>query len=200
LAVRPFARRVNLEYLDAFAPRVPLPCGAAADIGVEGAPDHAGFILRLPDPHREVPFGSCLPLLPSSLSIISGMGKGYAHIAMEDLTADAELTGGALYHQFGGEKGVLEAVIAQINAEASEQWRAVVEQAETPWDGLVKESVAWVELTLEPEIRRIVLLDSPAVLGDPSRWASQSTCLASTKRSIEMLVEQNVIKPVDPRR
>ncbi|MFC7557320.1 TetR/AcrR family transcriptional regulator [Pseudoroseomonas wenyumeiae] len=116
---------------------------------------------------------------------------------MEDLTADAELTRGALYHHFGGKKGLLEAVIAQIDAEASGRLRAVVEQAATPWDGFVEECIAWVELALEPEIRRIVLLDGPAVLGDPSRWASQSACLASTKRSIEALIEQNVIKPVD---
>ena len=37
----------------------------------------------------------------------------------------------------------------------------------------------------------------PAVLGDPSRWASQSACLASTKRSIEALVEGKVMRPVD---
>lgn len=123
--------------------------------------------------------------------------KGYAETAMEDLTADAELTRGALYHHFGGKKGLLEAVIAQIDEEASERLQAIVEQAETPWDGFVEESVAWVELAREPEIRRIVLLDGPAVLGDSSRWASQSACLASTKRSIQALIDQGVIKDVD---
>jgi AcrR family transcriptional regulator len=123
--------------------------------------------------------------------------KGFAATASEDLTADAELTRGALYHHFGGKKGLLEAVIAQIDAESSRRLQAVVEQAATPWDGFVEESVAWVELALEPEIRRIVLLDGPAVLGDPSRWASQSACLASTKRSIETLIDQGVMRPVD---
>ncbi len=123
--------------------------------------------------------------------------KGFAATALEDLTADADLTRGALYHHFGGKKGLLVAVIAQIDAESSARLQAVVQQAATLWDGFVEESVAWVELALEPEVRRIVLLDGPAVLGDPSRWASQSACLASTKRSIDALVDQKVMKPVD---
>ncbi|WP_202444697.1 TetR/AcrR family transcriptional regulator [Schauerella aestuarii] len=123
--------------------------------------------------------------------------KGYADTATEDLTADADLTRGALYHHFGGKKGLLEAVIAQIDAESALRLQAIVDQAATPWDGFVEESVAWIELALEPEIQRIVLLDGPAVLGDPTRWASQSACLASTKRSIETLIDQKVIKPVD---
>lgn len=123
--------------------------------------------------------------------------KGYAETAMEDLTADAELTRGALYHHFGGKKGLLEAVIAQIDEESSLRLRAVVEQASTPWEGFVEESVEWIKLALEPEIQRIVLLDGPAVLGDPARAASQSACLLSTMHSIQTLIDQNVIKPVD---
>ncbi len=123
--------------------------------------------------------------------------KGYAETAMEDLTADAELTRGALYHHFGGKKGLLEAVIAQIDEESSAHLRAVVEQASTPWEGFVEESVEWIKLALNPEIQRIVLLDGPAVLGDPARTASQSACLASTMRSIQALIDQNVVKPVD---
>jgi len=123
--------------------------------------------------------------------------KGYADTATEDLTADADLTRGALYHHFGGKKGLLEAVIAQIDAESAARLQAIVDHAATPWDGFVEESVAWIELALEPEIQRIVLLDGPAVLGDPTRWSSQSACLASTKRSIETLIDQKVIKPVD---
>jgi AcrR family transcriptional regulator len=123
--------------------------------------------------------------------------KGYANTAMEDLTADAELTRGALYHHFGGKKGLLEAVIAQIDEESSARLRAVVEQASTPWEGFVEESVEWIRLALEPEIQRIVLLDGPAVLGEPARTASHSACLVSTMHSIQGLIDQKIVKPVD---
>lgn len=125
--------------------------------------------------------------------------KGYAETSMEDLTADAELTRGALYHHFGGKKGLLEAVIAQIDEESLARLRLVTDRASTPWEGFVEESVEWIKLALEPEIQRIVLLDGPAVLGDPARAASYSACLVSTMNTIQALIDSNVIKPVDAR-
>jgi AcrR family transcriptional regulator len=124
--------------------------------------------------------------------------KGYADTAMEDLTADAALTRGALYHHFGGKKGLLAAVIAQIDAETSQRLKDILEKAPTLWDGFVEENVAWVKLALEPEVRRIVLLDGPAVLGDHGRWPSRSACLADTRDSIALLIDQGIVKPIDP--
>jgi hypothetical protein len=42
-----------------------------------------------------------------------------------------------------------------------------------------------------------VLLDGPAVLGDPSQWPSQSSCLQSTKLTVEKLISQGTLKPID---
>ena len=42
---------------------------------------------------------------------------GYAEASMDDFTAAAGLTRGALYHHFGDKKGLLQAVIAEIDAE-----------------------------------------------------------------------------------
>lgn len=124
--------------------------------------------------------------------------KGYAETAMEDLTAAAGLTRGALYHHFGGKKGLLEAVIDQIDAEMAERLRIVIEAAPTVWDGFVAENVTWLELSLEPEIRRIVLLDGPAALGDRERWGTGSACHLSTSRTVQSLIADGVIAPVDP--
>ena len=38
---------------------------------------------------------------------------GYAAASMDDFTAEAGLTRGALYHHFGDKKGLLQAVIAR---------------------------------------------------------------------------------------
>lgn len=48
-----------------------------------------------------------------------------------------------------------------------------------------------------PEVQRIVLLDGPAVLGDPSQWPSQNNCLQMTIRTIDKLIEEGTIKPVN---
>ncbi len=50
---------------------------------------------------------------------------------------------------------------------------------------------------LNPEVQRIVLLDGPAVLGDPSQWPSQNSCLQATKQTVERLIAQGALKRVD---
>jgi len=122
--------------------------------------------------------------------------KGYAAASMDELTAEAGLTRGALYHNFGDKKGLLQAVIDQIDAEMLVRMRAAGQGA-TLWDAFVQEGVAYVEMALEPEIQRIMLLDGPAVLGDPSRWPNQTACLRTTALAVQQLIDGGIVKPVD---
>ena len=124
--------------------------------------------------------------------------KGYAASSMDDLTAAAGLTRGALYHNFGDKKGLLQAVIDQIDTEMLERTRAASSRAETLWLGFMTEGVAYIEMALEPEIQRIMLLDGPAVLGDPSQWPNQTACLRTTTQIIQQLIDNGTVKPVDP--
>ncbi|HCD2994412.1 TPA: helix-turn-helix transcriptional regulator [Enterobacter hormaechei] len=95
--------------------------------------------------------------------------KGYAAASMDELTASVGLTRGALYHNFNDKKGLL------------------------------AEGIAYIKMALVPEVQRIVLLDGPAVLGDPAQWPSQNSCLESTRQTIEKMMECNVIKKMDAR-
>lgn len=123
--------------------------------------------------------------------------KGYSAASMDDLTAEAGLTRGALYHNFGDKKGLLQAVVDQIDAEMVARMRAAREAAGSLWQGFMDEGVAYIEMALEPEIQRIMLLDGPAVLGDPSQWPNQNACLATSTRTMERLIEEGTAKPVD---
>ncbi|MBY6264102.1 TetR/AcrR family transcriptional regulator [Azospirillum sp. 412522] len=123
--------------------------------------------------------------------------KGYAAASMDDLTAEAGLTRGALYHNFGDKRGLLQAVVDQIDAEMAARARAVGARAANDWDGLLAEGVAYIEMALDPEVQRIVLLDGPAFLGDPSQWPSQNSCLQATLETVTALIAQGTVKPVD---
>ncbi len=123
--------------------------------------------------------------------------KGYAAASMDELTAEAGLTRGALYHNFGDKRGLLQAVIDQIDAEMLARMHAVADRADSPWQGLLDESIAYMDMAVEPEIQRIMLLDGPAVLGDPSQWPNQTACLRRTTEVIQALVEEGVVAPVD---
>jgi len=125
--------------------------------------------------------------------------QGYAEASMDELTAAAGLTRGALYHHFGGKQGLLEAVIAQIDAEMAGRLAAVTAAAPTRWEGLVAENIGYIELALEPEVQRIMLRDGPAVLGDPATWPGALACIASIRRHIEQLQADGVVRgEIDP--
>ncbi|MDF0497831.1 TetR/AcrR family transcriptional regulator [Bradyrhizobium yuanmingense] len=123
--------------------------------------------------------------------------QGYADASMDEITAAVGLTRGALYHNFDDKKGLLWAVVEQIDGEMAERLRIVREQAPSPWLGLLAEGSAYIEMALEPEIQRIMLLDGPAVLGDPSKWPGENACLDITMRTIRALIEEGIVKPVD---
>ena len=123
--------------------------------------------------------------------------KGYAGTSMDDLTAAAGLTRGALYHNFGDKRGLLAAVVEEVDREMAAAAMAEAEhRGGSEWDKLLAEGAAYIKAARDPEISRIVLLDGPAVLGDPSQWPSQNACLAATMRSLEALAAQGAIKPV----
>ncbi|ANK90157.1 MULTISPECIES: TetR/AcrR family transcriptional regulator [Rhizobium] len=123
--------------------------------------------------------------------------KGYAAASMDELTAEAGLTRGALYHNFGDKRGLLAAVVDQIDTEMASRAKEIGARASDDWQGLLAEGAAYIEMALDPEVQRIVLLDGPAVLGDPSQWPSQSSCLQATRQTIERLIVQGALKPVD---
>ena len=120
--------------------------------------------------------------------------RGYADASMDDFTAEAGLTRGALYHHFGDKKGLFEAVVREMDAEMAERLKTLSAAAPTRWDGFVDENVGYVEMALEPEVQRIVLRDGPAVLGDPSAWPGADGCIASLRASLEQLQADGVVK------
>ncbi len=123
--------------------------------------------------------------------------KGYSAASMDELTAEVGLTRGALYHNFGDKRGLLAAVVDQIDSEMASRAQEIGARAGNDWQGLLAEGTAYIEMALDPEVQRIVLLDGPAVLGDPSQWPSQSSCLQVTKRAVERLIAQGTLKPLD---
>lgn len=123
--------------------------------------------------------------------------KGFSGASMDELTAEVGLTRGALYHNFGDKKGLLQAVVDQIDSEMAARAHAIGSKKDSLWEGLLAEGAAYIEMALEPEVQRIVLLDGPAVLGDPSLWPSQNHCLKTTTKAVTTLIAEGVMKPVD---
>jgi len=123
--------------------------------------------------------------------------KGFAAASMDELTASVGLTRGALYHNFGDKQGLLAAVVAQVDGEMAARAKAAAAGIGDDWERLLAEGIAYIELALDAEVQRIVLLDGPAFLGDPSRWPSQNGCLEATCQAVKQMIERGIMKPVD---
>ena len=123
--------------------------------------------------------------------------KGFAAASMDELTASVGLTRGALYHNFGDKKGLLAAVVAQVDGEMAQQAKAAASGVSDPWEKLVAEGIAYIRMAMDAEVQRIVLRDGPAFLGDPSQWPSQNSCLEATRETITRLIDSGIMKPVD---
>lgn len=118
--------------------------------------------------------------------------RGYADTSMDDLTAQASLTRGALYHHFGDKKGLLVAVVAQIDTEMDARLQAISDDAGDAWEGFRNRCRAYLEMAQEPEIQRIVLRDARAVLGPPSP-REQRHCITSMQKLLEQLMQRGIV-------
>jgi len=123
--------------------------------------------------------------------------RGYASTSMDDLTAQASLTRGALYYHFADKKGLLSAVVEQLDAEMDERLQAITNNAVNVWDGFRDRCRAYLEMALEPQIQQIVLRDAKAVLGGTSLEA-QHHCVASMQHLIRHLIHLGIVADVNP--
>lgn len=122
---------------------------------------------------------------------------GYAEASMDDFTAEAGLTRGALYHHFGDKQGLLRAVIEEIDREMTERLAEIAARAPTRWQGVVDEWIAYIEMALEPETQRIMFRDGPAILGDIFQWPSAAGCITTLKESLDHLKADGVLADID---
>jgi AcrR family transcriptional regulator len=87
--------------------------------------------------------------------------RGYAGVGTPEIAAAAGLTRGAMYHQFAGKRDLFAATLETVEAELTQRIVARV----SPEDPLKTAVIAWLDACEEPEVRQIILLDGPVVLG-----------------------------------
>lgn len=91
---------------------------------------------------------------------------GYAEARTEEIVASAGLTRGALYHHFGNKQGLFVAVLEVIHLEVAEQInRAGLGSTGGAIEALRAGFHAYLDTTLDESVRRILLVDGPAVIG-----------------------------------
>ena len=93
--------------------------------------------------------------------------RGYAAVGTEEIAEAAGVTRGAMYHQYADKAALFRAVIETVETELMQRLTETVVAAApaSPAAALRVAADAWLEVATEPEVRRLVLLDGPVVLG-----------------------------------
>jgi len=101
---------------------------------------------------------------------------GYGEVGTEAIVAAAGASRGALYHQFADKIDLFAAVFEAVEGDAMARIGAAMTAAGVtdPVKLLRIGAATWLDVCTEPEIRRIVLVEAPAVLGW-ERWREIST-------------------------
>lgn len=104
--------------------------------------------------------------------------KGFAETGTEEVVAAAGVTRGALYHQFADKKALFAAVFEEIAQEVLAGIETEALASVTPIAALKAGSIAFFEGALDPAVRRIYLIEAPAVLGW-TQWRAVDARLGS---------------------
>jgi AcrR family transcriptional regulator len=91
--------------------------------------------------------------------------RGYAGVGTEEIVARANVTRGALYHHFADKKDLFRAVHEELEEELVASIAAQIEGIEDAWELAVRGVRAFLDACMDRALRRIALIDAPAVLG-----------------------------------
>ncbi|HZQ83270.1 MAG TPA: TetR/AcrR family transcriptional regulator [Acidimicrobiales bacterium] len=90
--------------------------------------------------------------------------RGFAATPVEEIIQRAGVARGALYHHFNGKDALFRAVYDEVQADIASRVVAAALAGPEPWAGVRAGLSAFLDACLEPEFRRIVVLDSVPVL------------------------------------
>jgi AcrR family transcriptional regulator len=90
---------------------------------------------------------------------------GYYATPAEEIVRKAGVTSGALYHHFGDKRGLFRAAFDAVERSLAERVRRAALGGKNPWARLERGVTEYLRACAEPEMRQIVLVDGPSVLG-----------------------------------
>ncbi|WP_371476680.1 TetR/AcrR family transcriptional regulator [Kitasatospora sp. NBC_00315] len=91
--------------------------------------------------------------------------EGYAAVSIDGIARAAGVTKGAVYHHFDGKTALLRAAFVHQEQRRAQQLAAAAAGSPDALTAVRAGCAAFLRTCLDPAVRRILLLDGPAVLG-----------------------------------
>jgi AcrR family transcriptional regulator len=93
--------------------------------------------------------------------------RGYAEVGTPEIATAAGVTRGAMYHQFADKAALFSEVVEAVEQDVMARMATLVAEsgATTPADAIRAAVDAWLEVSGDPEVRQLILLDAPSVIG-----------------------------------
>jgi AcrR family transcriptional regulator len=127
--------------------------------------------------------------------------RGYAGTTLEQVVSRAGVTRGALYHHFENKRDLFRAVLVEVQQELADHVDRAAEKHEDAWEAFVAGWLSFLDITPRAGIRRVLMLEGPAVLGY-SEWREidDRFFLDTVAKALENLMRRDVIahQPVAP--
>ena len=126
--------------------------------------------------------------------------RGYAAVGTNEVVERAGVTRGALYHHFRDKQDLFRAVHVEAEQELVAAGAARLADATDGWERLVAGVRGFFDACEDPGLRRIVLLDAPAVLGwQEWREVGNEYGLAAVAIVLQAAMDEGVLRRADVR-
>jgi AcrR family transcriptional regulator len=128
--------------------------------------------------------------------------KGFADTPTEEIVARAGVTRGALYHHFKDKIALFRAVVEEMEQEVTAKVAEAAMGSGGVWEGLIGATERFLDLCMDPAVRRVLLTEAPAVLGIATwreierRYGLGLTQVALETAMAEGLIEQQPSEPL----
>jgi AcrR family transcriptional regulator len=122
--------------------------------------------------------------------------RGYEGASIEAVLRESGVSRGALYHHFDNKEALFEAVFEGVETSVSQAILEATAGLDDPVEALRAGSVAWVRLAADPVVRRVVIIDAPAVLGwDRWREIENRYGLGMLKVAVQGVADAGRLRP-----
>ena len=124
--------------------------------------------------------------------------RGYADVSTPELASAAGVTRGALYHQFGDKQGLFLAVVNAVEEDVTARLaqQVAASGATDPTSALHAAVDAWLDACEDPEVRRVLLVEAPSVLGwEALRDVALYHGLGLTEALLQAAVDAGALEP-----